>query len=420
MKWMNCAKAGFGKKSLKIKFPVNLSGFAGNRVAEKFRDPLYVKVLVWEISNIRYLWINYDLIAIDELILKQIYANVLIPKERIFVSATHTHSGVGGCLKTDEGVFNGYEYIFCKKNTEVITSVVKDTLDAIEMALKDIDFVSISSYSGEIKDICSNRNDKNFSGDDNLLALEIIQKTGKKILIYNFACHPTILNQLNLEVSADFPGEINKMFIEDGYYYAMFINGSAGDISTRFTRKSTGITELNRISTLIYKQINTVDFRSVKNIELGVKNFVVNLKVKDKTKLEDAIKKVELAKSEVELHKNTNENIRIYESRYEGAIANYHYSKYFPEDIEKIAVNIQIWKINQSFIVCIPGELFSELSNLIKKENIYFASYSNGYLGYFSDKKGYKNNVYEALSSPFDIGQGEYMMDCIKEKISTM
>ena len=76
--------------------------------------------------------------------------------------------------------------------------------------------------------------------------------------------------------------------------------------------------------------------------------------------------------------------------------------------------------MSDMFIVCVPGELFSELSNTIKKENVYFASYSNGYLGYFSDENGYDNNVYEALSSPFKKGQSEHMICCIHKKINEM
>ena len=34
------------------------------------------------------------------------------------------------------------------------------------------------------------------------------QVEGKKAVLLNFACHPTVLNGTNLKVSADFPGAI--------------------------------------------------------------------------------------------------------------------------------------------------------------------------------------------------------------------
>ena len=421
MIWMTLCKAGFSKKHITIDFPVNLSGFAGNRVATKIKDPIDVRVIVWKINQEQYLWINYDLIAVDDLLLNELYKKIAIPKEKIFVSATHTHSGIGGCLKTNEGIFNGYEYLFCRTNIQIMESILNDTVFAVEEAFDDIKDVEVKRAFGTITEVCSNRNNPSFRGDPSLFVLEVKQVQGKKILIYNFACHPTILNQVNVEVSADFPGVVNNRFNENGYYYTMFINGSSGDISTRFTRKETGDKELKRIGDLIYKQIESYSLNTIDKFDICVDNFVVDLKVKAKKKVKVAQDELLNTLRDLEHYKqtsNTLEYLRLYESGYEGATASYYFCKYFPEEIHDISVNIQIWKLSDMFIVCVPGELFSELSNLIKNENIYFASYSNGYLGYFSDENGYDNNVYEALSSPFEKGQSEYMIQCIKEKLN--
>lgn len=423
MIWMTSCKAGFSKKHITINFPVNLSGFAENRVASRIKDSIDIRVIVWEINQEQYLWINYDLIAVDDLLLNELYKKINIPKERIFVSATHTHSSVGGCLKTDEGIFNGYEYLFCKTRIEIMKSILNDTVLAVEEAFNDVKHVEVNKEFGTITNVCSNRNNPSFKGDPSLFVLEVKQKQGKKILIYNFACHPTILNQMNVEVSADFPGVVNQKFNSKGYYFSMFINGSAGDISTRFTRKKNGTDELNRIGDLIFTQIESCSLDAVNMFDVQVSNFIVDLSTKVKKNSKVAEKELIMALRELEQYKQNKSNLeylRLYESRYEGATASYYFSKYFPEEICTISVNIQIWKIFDMFIVCVPGELFSELSNTIKKENVYFASYSNGYLGYFSDENGYDNNVYEALSSPFKKGQSEHMICCIHKKINEM
>ena len=49
-------------------------------------------------------------------------------------------------------------------------------------------------------------------------------------------------------------------------------------------------------------------------------------------------------------------------------------------------------------------------SNPLQNENVHFVGYANGYLGYFADKVAYDSFCYEALSSPFDKGEGERMM----------
>ena len=55
MIWMTSCKAGFGKKHITINFPVNLSGFAGNRVASRIKDLIDIRVIVWEINQEQYL-----------------------------------------------------------------------------------------------------------------------------------------------------------------------------------------------------------------------------------------------------------------------------------------------------------------------------------------------------------------------------
>mgnify|MGYP002247436343 FL=1 len=196
MIWMTLCKAGFGKKHITIDFPVNLSGFAGNRVASRIKDPIDIRVVVWDINQEQYVWINYDLIAVDDLLLNELYKKINIPKEKIFVSATHTHSSVGGCLKTNEGIFNGYEYLFCETRIEIMKSILNDTVLAVEEAFNDVKHVEINKGFGSITNVCSNRNNPSFKGDPSLFVLEVKQKQGKKVLIYNFACHPTILNQI--------------------------------------------------------------------------------------------------------------------------------------------------------------------------------------------------------------------------------
>lgn len=183
---MTLCKAGFSKSHITIDFPVNLSGFAGNRVASRIKDPIEIRVIVWDINQEQYLWINYDLIAVDDLLLNELYKKINIPKERIFVSATHTHSSVGGCLKTNEGIFNGYEYLFCRTNIQIMKSILNDTVLAVEEAFDDIKDVEVKRAFGTITEVCSNRNNPSFKGDPSLFVLEVKQKQGKKILIYNW------------------------------------------------------------------------------------------------------------------------------------------------------------------------------------------------------------------------------------------
>ena len=47
----------------------------------------------------------------------------------------------------------------------------------------------------------------------------------------------------------------------------------------------------------------------------------------------------------------------------------------------------------------------------------HFIGYANGYAGYFADMPAYDSFYYEALSSPFQKGEGEKLMLCVAQEV---
>ena len=68
-------------------------------------------------------------------------------------------------------------------------------------------------------------------------------------------------------------------------------------------------------------------------------------------------------------------------------------------------------------IAVVPGELFSTLGVPLKKEGVEIFGYGNGYYLYLADEKSYDEMVYEAMSSPFEKGVGEFLVKSIRDKI---
>lgn len=83
----------------------------------------------------------------------------------------------------------------------------------------------------------------------------IEKENGKKAVVMHFACHPTILNASNRNISGDFPGVIQSLMEEEGYEISFFLNGSGGDISTRFTRQDQSYEEAVRMGKLFQDKI---------------------------------------------------------------------------------------------------------------------------------------------------------------------
>ena len=89
--------------------------------------------------------------------------------------------------------------------------------------------------------------------------------------------------------------------------------------------------------------------------------------------------------------------------------------------IEKISMEAKVLKINNWFIVYIPGELFTSLGRRLKDKftanHILISCYSNGYSGYIPDTAAYNQGGYETLSTPLAAGEGEKLVDKIADII---
>ncbi|MCI5773078.1 MAG: neutral/alkaline non-lysosomal ceramidase N-terminal domain-containing protein [Erysipelotrichaceae bacterium] len=405
---------------------IYLAGFAQKREATGKYDDIFVKCIALKFEDKIYLFFNYDLCAVDELIINKLLDNlaeIKIDKNNVFITSTHTHSSYAGVVNTDDGFLAVAKEIFGKTDAKLIDYICKVSFDCANKAIKDIQPAKVKYNNGICKSFGSNRNNKNLAGNDRLFIVEIEQKI-KKIAIINFACHPTILNYTNTKISGDFPGYLEKIFNDNNFEFCMFLNGSCGDISTRFTKQGNGYDEVIRMTKKLYDS-SIVALENAKEANLKtmkINNVNCYLKAKTKPTIEDAEKFLKLCEREYDQGiKNgiCGSELRLLENHIEGAQANVRYaiSTYNPTEIE---VNIKILNINDQYFVFIPGECFSELGNIIENSKRHIISYANGYKMYFADSKAYDDQVYEAMSSPFEKGECEKMISKIDEMIKCM
>ena len=417
-------KMGFYKQSIVPSFPLLLAGFAKERIANEVLDDVYVKVIVVEVNQKLSIIVSYDLVGVSESVVKQLQAQLVMEEvaiENIVVCATHTHSSFGGAIQSDSGLLKGTQYIFTEYDKTRVEHVVNCGVQAIRKAIDTMQEGSVYVASDTMHAMGSNRNDQNKKGDPTIQFVYFKQHSGKQVVLYHYACHPTILNHENEKVSGDFVSGVETLANQDGYYFAMFLNGSCGDISTRFTRQKTGYPELERYALLLYKSIkqNAIHSRKVDNFTLTCKTLSMTLKKKQAEPLAKAQANLQTWQQKVEEAKQQQKSaqeIRVLESYKEGAMLNVTLAQNATPEKE-YTFSVSIWTVNAYSIVWIPGELFSELSNQIKNPHILFATYANGYLGYFADQNAYDKHYYEAMSSPFAKGEAEKMMLLIEETI---
>lgn len=416
-------KVGISRSIIHPILPSYLAGYAVSRKATQIHDHIYTRLLLFDNQHTKYAFINLDLIGID----KPLYTNLLqlaqsfgVTKEHVMISCTHTHSAPGGTLDVNHGIMLGKANILGDNDDDFCNIILKATKDAFHEAIDNMSNMTIKRSVSTLDHVGSNRNNERYAGDHRFLSYFIENEKGKKVVLYNYACHPTILKPNNIMISADLPGKVSELCEDTGLGFAFFLNGSAGDISTRFTRKQEGYDELDRYAHIILDTISHLQKEAVllDSFSIQTKWMNMDLKVKKAESIETAQQKLDAMqckrKQGLKNHANEQE-IRLLESYVEGAQVNLDYAKTHP-NIETSLVSIQLLHFGEDSFFCFPGEMFSELSNKIRNNHVFFISYANGYQGYFANMEAYDQQFYEATSSPFKRGEAEKLIAKIQEK----
>lgn len=407
---------GFDKQCITPKLPTPLRGYAGVRIAQTVHDDLFARCIAMEQEGIRYLFVQCDLIGVDDSVLNKVYEKIEdleLEKEHLVIVATHTHAGPGGTVDTSKNPFRNLQNIFGEPNPDYLDFMAAQIALAARNAFADPKECTLTIGRGTVEHVGTERHDPSFAGDTSLLVLRFERIDGKKILLYNFACHPTVTGPENLMITADFPYAVEQELSSD-YALVMFVNSNAGDISTRFTRKSSGFEQVE-----IYKPLITDAIRHALESPVYTGSFD-NISMK-RCPLTLPIKKVRpveteqaaLAEHEAKLAAAKEQGadaltLRLLATYVEGGKIAVGLAETL-KGLESIGTHFTMITLQGLNIAVVPGELFSTLGVPLKSQEIEIFGYGNGYYLYIADEASYDQMVYEAMSSPFEKGVGEFL-----------
>lgn len=432
---MEKAKIGYSKQIINPPLGTPLCGYDYKRYAEGIHDNLYVRVIVIE-KDETFVLVQLDLIGVDSYFIDLVNNSILrkykINKENVVVSCIHTHSGPTGTINHNRSENEGYKDTFFSLDSTLVDYIIRQITWGVGEAIKNLCRFTLSYSNSRLQGVGLNRRLPSIPIDDELQVLIFKREDIKKIIIYNYACHPTVMNHLNIQVTADYVGEAARILeSQDEVACAAFYNGECGDVSTRFIRSEASFSEVKRIGDIlggeVLKLIN--QRRTVEELEIiRTKSISIKMMIKSLMNLEEAKKTVADAKekkeeAEAEATGIKGGDLRLYQSAYEGAVFNLKMVKEY-ENVEKIDLEVKVLRINDRYIVYIPGELFTSLGIKLKDKfgegKILISCYSNGLISYIPDLEAYNEGGYETLTSPFAAGEGEKLIDKIESLIESM
>ncbi|MDZ4861499.1 MAG: neutral/alkaline non-lysosomal ceramidase N-terminal domain-containing protein [Candidatus Hydrogenedentes bacterium] len=210
--------------------PLNGYGDRLGRSAMSVHDPLWARCLYLNDGATSILLVNVDLCVINRELRDRVFelAPTEVPRENVFLTATHTHSAQGGMSQS---------LIARAVSGPFMPSVLESTAAAIAEAMKG----SLASskratigFSTATQDsLTENRQVEGGTVDPQIGVIRVDDSDGNPIsIIANFAAHPTTVDgDDKFAISADYPGAYYTALeaVAGEFCVAMFINGAEGN-----------------------------------------------------------------------------------------------------------------------------------------------------------------------------------------------
>ena len=399
-------KIGFAGKPITPPVGTELGGYAGYRPCSGCHDPLWCKAVVLEQAGTRYALLAMDLLSVDESLSQAISRELnSLGIRHCVAAAIHSHAAPCGIVlgegplaqvnrvaETDPAGFRAYT-----------DRLIAQAVAACREAVGNLEPFAVRCGQGPAPVIGSERH----TGDIAKLtatAVQIRTESGRSLLLYQIPCHPTVLGPDNLLASADFVAGIEGRLNVD---MAVFLNGAAGDISTRFTRKEQSFAECDRLSAIaadaVKHLIQDVPYGQPKELR-GLHTHItltprqVKSEEAARKDLDDTIRRWQQA-AEAGADPGA---LRILRSYVEGAGVALEFSRTMA-GIRELHLPVTVFSFAGLKFAAVPGEIFSSLWNL----DAVPICYANGYYRYIADTHAYDAGYYEAMAAIVNRGQGE-------------
>ena len=350
----------FKKISIEAPFPTTQCGHSCQTfLVDTFKDHLFARALGIKDDNNWIIHVSMDLLGFDA-----DHRNELQEKLReyykddnlhLITSTTHTH--YANSVRTDEYVgwlMNRlYEEIITMEYVEkgnIYTTYQRKHTNACGKS-------RISGYETDLENLCLIR----FYDDNNDNFFNVV--------INN--CHPTTLAAKSPFFSAEYPGYVLKLLEEDNNNSNYtFIQGAAGDISSRFVRDGQEYKDMVKLATNLFNEIKEL-------MEVQIDKIPLTLDYQEvKIPYEHDFSPIDLSRIRADLTPRELEAIEGGQA-IRARAANPDPHGIFGNLKKEVVVGT--WRFGSVQIVFYPNEIFSEYMSDLDLDKKILVSYSNGY-----------------------------------------
>ena len=451
---MNKLKVGYAKVNINPHLGIGINGYYVPRFAKGFIDDLEAHALALSCNDETVLMISVDTCFIENEKLTEYLDSIskvtAVEKEKIFLSATHTHTGPllnhTDMFEADNEPIDEYSDFLCKRLADLASLALNDLKPAkmgfIEGRAPDrIAYIRRYKMKDGTTCTCPPINDPNIDYpigelDQRVHILRFDQQDGESIVLLNYGLHVDTVNGEML--CSDWVGVLRKTVDKalDGVKCITFvgaqgdvgsthINPSGGDmndteISFDNEMKSPGMARFvgRALAGTVLQVYDKVEYVDVDNIKMMGKIVEVPANIPNPDdmpqarlykKLHEEGKDDEIPYQAMELTTVVAESIRMCE---------------LENGPETFKINLTGLKIGPVALIGIPGEPFTDIGVGIKDTQGWSAimpcALTNGYMGYFPMKSAFDEGGYEARSSKYKGGVAESIINGGKELLKEL
>lgn len=425
--------AGFQSVDITPPVGAELAGYEErDQGSQGIGSRLCARVAVFSNGATKICLVTSDLAGIDWQMTKYVRGKVSrltdIPEEHIMLTASHTHSGPSACR------LSGWAALRRRRPpTEAEKAYFLNLCEEITGAILDADKrlvpARIGVETGRLPGLGSNRRKLGGKFDDTVTVLKITAENNAVMgLIVNYTCHPTVLDASNYLITGDYPGFMQESL--ERFFQGvtpMFVQGAAGDVSTRHTRRSSTMDEARRMGEMIAGESivlaclarDSDDHRlaaQIREVTLPVRKFPPD------EVLEERLRRAEENLQRLRRTGAARNVVRTAEVILQGAERALRLKELLGD--QDIVTEIQALRIGPLIAVGVPGELFNELGREIRdstdEATVVIAGYANDYVGYILTPDAYGEEGYEAGVTMTDAEAASIVCEVGKEMVRAL
>lgn len=242
---------GFDKVDITPQRPCYMAGYNRPGMNESVLDSIQINSLCLSFNKETFALVVLDSIMLEAEFCDRVKAGVAsrtgIHPSNVTVACIHTHSAPAYFKLAFEDTH---------VEPELTAEAERQMIESVCRSHARMQPASCVFEKMLVDGLYGNRNVRGGAEDKHCYLLTFNDESGSPIgALFNVSAHPTILNGSSTALSADLIGHVRLKLEHALDCQVLCTNGTCGDVSTRFYRKSSGIDELNETADALFQQI---------------------------------------------------------------------------------------------------------------------------------------------------------------------